>query len=224
MYSDIYYNYKYRFIQEQNLLKALTAFAILCYTASIAKLIFTLTIFKHIPNIQNSCFAGTVCSDCGRVVEGGTVVPATGHQNTEVRNNKDATCAEEGHSGDVYCTDCDALVTAGSVTPTTEHQHTEVRNAWDAVCNMAGNSGDVYCTDCNQLVKYGKLVPATGEHTFGEVDANGTHSCTVCGFQETAEQEANNDGWIWVVVAGAGVVVIGGAAVAVILIIKKKKA
>ena len=168
--------------------------------------------------------AGTVCSDCGRVVEGGTVVPATGHQNTEVRNKKDATCAEEGHSGDVYCTDCDALVTAGSVTPTTEHQHTEVRNAWDAVCNMAGNTGDIYCTDCNQLVKYGKLVPATGEHTFGEVDANGTHSCTVCGFQETVEQEVNNDGWVWVVVAGAGVVVIGGAAVAVILIIKKKKA
>lgn len=165
---------------------------------------------------------GTVCSDCGRVVEGGTVVPATGHQHTEHRNQKDATCAEEGHTGDVYCTDCNELVAGGSIIPTTEHLHTEVRNAWDAVCNMAGNSGDIYCTDCGKLVKYGKLIPATGKHTFGEVDSNSTHSCTICGFQETVEQEVNNNSWIWIVVAGIGVLAIGGAAVAVVLIKKKK--
>ena len=177
------------------------------------------------PTCEKDGFTGgTVCSDCGRVVEGGTVVPATGHQNVEARNQKDATCAEEGHTGDMYCVDCGELVAGGSVIPTTEHLHTEIRNAWEAVCNMAGNSGDIYCTDCGQRVSYGKLIPATGKHTFGDVDDNGTHSCTVCGFGETVEQENDKGGWIWIAVAGAGVVVIGAAVAAVMVISKKKKA
>ena len=34
-------------------------------------------------------------------------IPATGnHQNTELRNVKEATCAQEGYTGDIYCKDC----------------------------------------------------------------------------------------------------------------------
>ena len=175
--------------------------------------------------------AGTVCSDCGKVVATGTVVPATGHQNVESRNQKDATCAEEGHTGDMYCTDCGELVAAGSVIPTTDHLHTEIRNAWDAVCNMAGNSGDVYCVDCNKLVKLGNLIPATGEHKFGQwlVAPGGgtqTRTCSVCNFEET--QPADNTpsplmGPAIICIAAAAIVVLGGGTTAVILLLKKKK-
>lgn len=175
--------------------------------------------------------AGTVCTDCGKVVATGTVVPATGHQNVESRNQKDATCAEEGHTGDMYCTDCGELVAAGSVIPTTDHLHTEIRNAWDAVCNMAGNSGDVYCVDCNKLVKLGNLIPATGEHKFGQwlVAPGGgtqTRTCNVCNFEET--QPADNTpspfmGPAIIGIAAAAIVVLGGGTTAVILLFKKKK-
>ena len=33
-------------------------------------------------------------------------IPETGHQHTELRNIKVATCAKEGYTGDTYCKDC----------------------------------------------------------------------------------------------------------------------
>ncbi len=39
----------------------------------------------------------------------------TEHKNTEVRGAKEATCAEDGYTGDTYCTDCGALVARGQV-------------------------------------------------------------------------------------------------------------
>ena len=35
------------------------------------------------------------------------------HSETEVRNEKDATCTEKGYTGDTYCKDCGALIDAG---------------------------------------------------------------------------------------------------------------
>lgn len=39
------------------------------------------------------------------------------HTRTEVRNAKEATCTEDGYTGDIYCTDCGALVAKGEVIP-----------------------------------------------------------------------------------------------------------
>ncbi|MGN1346251.1 MAG: hypothetical protein ACI4V1_05665, partial [Eubacteriales bacterium] len=52
-------------------------------------------------------------------------VPACAHEKTEIRNAKDATCTEEGYTGDTYCTDCGALVSSGSIIPATGH-------SWDS--------------------------------------------------------------------------------------------
>lgn len=43
------------------------------------------------------------------------VIPATGHQNKEVRNAKKATCTEDGYTGDTYCTDCNTKLESGTV-------------------------------------------------------------------------------------------------------------
>ena len=56
MYSDIYYNYKYRFVQEQNLLKAPSAFAVLCTAAPEAQFVLTFAFNEHIPDIRNGRF------------------------------------------------------------------------------------------------------------------------------------------------------------------------
>ena len=45
---------------------------------------------------------------------------ATGHQHTEVRDQKNPTCKEEGYSGDTYCKDCGERVSAGQVVAKTE--------------------------------------------------------------------------------------------------------
>ncbi len=39
------------------------------------------------------------------------------HSNTETRNAKEATCTEDGYTGDIYCLDCGALITQGEVIP-----------------------------------------------------------------------------------------------------------
>lgn len=36
-------------------------------------------------------------------------IPATGHQNKEVRDKKAATCTKAGYTGDTYCKDCGEL-------------------------------------------------------------------------------------------------------------------
>ena len=41
-------------------------------------------------------------------------MPATGHQNTEVRGAVAATQTQTGYSGDIYCTDCGKLVRMGA--------------------------------------------------------------------------------------------------------------
>lgn len=148
------------------------------------------------------------------------------HVNVEMQNGKDATCSEEGFTGDVYCTDCGKLVAGGSVIPTTEHKNTEIRGSWEATCKQAGCTGDIYCLDCGKLVKVGDLTPATGEHTFGEwTSSEGTssRSCTVCGFTETVDAPLDEPSPAPVIIGtAAAVVAIGGGSVAFVIIKKKR--
>ena len=51
------------------------------------------------------------CSICGD--EKTEKVSATGHQHTEIRNKKEATCKETGYSGDTWCKDCGKKILSG---------------------------------------------------------------------------------------------------------------
>lgn len=48
-------------------------------------------------------------------------IPATGHQHTELKNASEATCAQEGYTGDTYCKDCGTKLSSGTVIPKTGH-------------------------------------------------------------------------------------------------------
>ncbi|MCD8217085.1 MAG: hypothetical protein LUD01_03400, partial [Clostridiales bacterium] len=110
----------------------------------------------------------------------GEVIPATGHT-TEIQNAKDATCTEDGYTGDAVCTVCGETITSGEVIPATGHT-TEIQNAKDATCTEDGYTGDEVCTVCGETITAGETIPATG-HTAGEavVENNVAATCTETG-------------------------------------------
>ena len=110
------------------------------------------------------------------------------HENTEIRGAKDATCTEDGYTGDTYCTDCGKLLEQGEVIPATGHGETEIRDAKDATCTEDGYTGDTYCKVCGEKIAEGEAIPATG-HSYVDVvtppttESKGytTHTCEHCG-------------------------------------------
>ncbi|MBR1382833.1 MAG: LPXTG cell wall anchor domain-containing protein, partial [Ruminococcus sp.] len=115
---------------------------------------------------EATCVKKAVCDVCG--TEYGEINPDN-HTNTEIRNAKEASCAEEGYTGDTYCTDCGELIETGEVIPKTEHKHTEIRNAKEATCAEEGYTGDTYCTDCGELIETGEVIPKTNVHKNTEI-------------------------------------------------------
>lgn len=93
-------------------------------------------------------------------VSGGiTVKGVCKHVNTEVRNEKAATCAAEGYTGDTYCKDCSELVKKGEATPKNPQNHigeTEIKNEKKANCVEKGYTGDTYCKGCGVKLSDGK--------------------------------------------------------------------
>ena len=102
------------------------------------------------------------CSICGD--EKTEKVSATGHQHTEIRNKKEATCKEEGYSGDTWCKDCGKKILSGQTIAKTEN------HSWDAgkvttkaTCTEEGEK-TFTCSICGD--KKTEKVSATGhQHT-----------------------------------------------------------
>ena len=90
-------------------------------------------------------------------------IPSTGHQHTELRNVKAATCAQEGYTGDTYCKDCNTKLTSGKVLPKTDHTWDAGKITTVATCNGKGIK-TYTCTGCNATRT--EEIPATGhQHT-----------------------------------------------------------
>ena len=119
-----------------------------------------------------------------------TVSEACDHSNTEIRNASDATCTNDGYTGDIYCTDCGAQTATGSVIPATGHRHTEIRDAVAAGCETTGYTGNTWCTDCNTMIGTGNTLNAKGhkwdagvitKEPTAEYDGEKTFTCGTCG-------------------------------------------
>ena len=121
------------------------------------------------------------------------------HTNTEIRDAKDATCTEEGYTGDTYCADCGKLIAKGEVIPAKGHGETEIKDAKEPTCTEEGYTGDTYCTVCGEKVADGEAIPAKGhgeteikdakDATCTEEGYTGDTYCTVCG-EKVADGEA----------------------------------
>ena len=130
------------------------------------------------------------CTVCGNTKT--ETVKATGHQHTEIRNKKDATCKEKGYTGDTYCTDCGKKISSGkSIAKTETHSYDDGKITTKPTCTKRGTK-TYTCTICGNTKT--ETVKATG-HSFGEYkivkeptatkDGLKSRTCTVCGKVES---------------------------------------
>ena len=108
-------------------------------------------------------------------------LPATGHD-TQLVGAKDATCTQDGYTGDEVCKTCGVTVKKGEVIPATGHD-TELVGAKAATCTEDGYTGDEVCKTCGETVTKGEGVKATGHHY-----KDG--KCTDCGEKDPNYQPA----------------------------------
>ncbi len=115
-----------------------------------------------------------------------TYVDPLGHT-TELQNAKDATCTENGYTGDKVCTVCGETVEKGTEIPALGHK-TEIRGQKPATCTEDGYDGDLVCTVCGETVAHGTIIPML-PHTYEDVlteptctdKGYTTHTCKNCG-------------------------------------------
>ena len=109
------------------------------------------------------------------------------HDDTEIRNAKEATCTEDGYTGDTYCTDCNEKIADGTVIPATGHDFGEWTVTREATCEAEGEESRT-CSKCD--AKETRAVPATGhklthhDAKAATTDAEGNKeywSCDTCG-------------------------------------------
>ena len=127
---------------------------------------------------------------------------------TEIKDAKDATCTENGYTGDTYCKDCGDKLESGKVIPAAGHKGgtatckdkamcevcrqpygeldknnhtggTEIKDAKDATCTENGYTGDTYCKGCGAKLESGKVIPAAG-HKGGTATCKDKAVCEVC--------------------------------------------
>ena len=131
------------------------------------------------------------------------------HENTELKNAKEANCVTEGYTGDTYCKDCGALVKAGEKIQKNAQKHTgntEVRNEKAATCTAEGYTGDTYCKDCGELVKKGEATQKNPQNHVGGTEVKdakkancvdkgytGNTYCKGCGVKLSEGQETAVD-------------------------------
>lgn len=110
------------------------------------------------------------------------------HPNTELRDAKEATCTEDGYTGDVYCTDCGLLLQKGEGIPAKGHTE-KTEGAFEATCTEAGFTGNTICATCGLLIRAGEVIQPKGhtlelqnakEPTCTEAGYTGDHFCTSC--------------------------------------------
>ena len=77
------------------------------------------------------------------------------HENTEVRNAKEATCTEDGYTGDTYCLGCGELVSKGTVIPALGHDYV------DGICTRCGAADPDYKPDNTVTVEVRNEIDAT---------------------------------------------------------------
>ena len=86
-----------------------------------------------------------ICTDNDDSYE--KTIPATGHQHTELRNVKQATCAHAGYTGDTYCKDCNTKLSSGKTIAKKAHTWDAGKITKQATCTVNGTK-TYTCTSC----------------------------------------------------------------------------
>ena len=117
------------------------------------------------------------CSICGD--EKTEKVSATGHQHTEIRNKKEATCKEEGYSGDTWCKDCGKKILSGqAIAKTEDHSWNQGEITKEPTCKEKGEK-TFTCSICGNI-KTEKV--STTDHQHMEIRNQKNPTCKEAGY------------------------------------------
>ena len=118
-------------------------------------------------------------------------IKATGHKETEIRNAVEATCQQEGYTGDKVCKTCGAVLEKGTTIAKKNHTWDAGKVTTEATCTTDGVK-TYTCSVCKTTKT--ETIKATG-HKMGEwktVTAATTQkegkqerTCTACDYKET---------------------------------------
>ena len=127
------------------------------------------------------------------------------HSLTKVINNKEATCTENGYTGDTVCAICGKEITKGETIQA--KGHTEVIDARvEPTCTEPGKTEGKHCSVCNEVLVAQEVIPATGHTektvvgkpaTCTETGLTDGISCSVCGAVIKAQEEIPAKGHSW---------------------------
>ena len=127
------------------------------------------------------------------------------HSLTKVINKTDATCTEDGYTGDTVCAICGKGITKGETIQA--KGHTEVIDARvEPTCTEPGKTEGKHCSVCNEVLVAQEVIPATGHTektvvgkpaTCTETGLTDGISCSVCGTVIKAQEEIPAKGHSW---------------------------
>ena len=127
------------------------------------------------------------------------------HSLTKVINKTDATCTEDGYTGDTVCAICGKEITKGETIQA--KGHTEVIDpAVAPTCTEPGKTEGKHCSVCNEVLAAQEVVPAKGHTeeivpgkapTCTETGLTDGISCSVCGVVLTPQTEIPATGHTW---------------------------
>ena len=127
------------------------------------------------------------------------------HSLTKVINKKDATCIEDGYTGDTVCAICGKEITKGEAIEAKGHIEA-IDAAVEPTCTEPGKTEGKHCSVCNEVLIAQEVIPATGhkEETIPGKEATCTDTgltdgtrCSVCGTVIKAQEEIPAKGHSW---------------------------
>ena len=127
------------------------------------------------------------------------------HSLTKVINKKDATCTENGYTGDTVCAICGKEITKGETIQAKGHNEI-IDPAVEPTCTKSGKTEGKHCSVCNEILVAQEVIPATGHTektvvgkpaTCTETGLTDGISCSVCGTVIKAQEVIPAKGHSW---------------------------
>ena len=150
---------------------------------------------------EATCKSPAECSECGHSYG---PLDANNHKGTTyLKNQKEATCFEEGYTGDTYCSDCNEKIADGqsiaknahnpaSVWTTNEHDHwkeCQTVGCGNVIDKAAHSGGEATCVS--------KAVCEVCKAQYGDVDATNHKHTEIRDAKPATEQEKGYTGDTW---------------------------
>lgn len=108
---------------------------------------------------------------------GNTFVAMCQTHTENIKNAKDATCTENGYTGEKVCSVCGAVTEYGHTTAALHHDY-QLMNQKDATCTESGYSGDSICSRCSDVESEGTVIDKLDHEWETEYHLDKEPTCT----------------------------------------------